>query len=64
VPAERLLVETDSPYLAPVPHRGRPCRPAMVQDTLRFIARLREADPDELGRTVVESAALAFALPG
>jgi hypothetical protein len=35
----------------------------MVQDTLRFIARLREADPDELGRAVIESAAAAFALP-
>jgi TatD DNase family protein len=63
VPVERLLVETDSPYLAPVPYRGRPCRPAMVQDTLRFIARLREADPDELGRAVIASAAAAFALP-
>ena len=63
VPVERLLVETDSPYLAPVPHRGRPCRPAMVQDTLRFIAGLRGADPDELARQVVESADAAFALP-
>jgi TatD DNase family protein len=64
VPVERLLVETDSPYLAPVPHRGRPCRPAMVLDTLRFIAGLREIDSDELGRAVVENAEAAFALPG
>jgi TatD DNase family protein len=64
VPVERLLVETDSPYLAPVPHRGRPCRPQMVLDTLRFIADLRGVDPDELGRAVVESADAAFALPG
>ena len=63
VPVERLLVETDSPYLAPVPHRGRPCRPAMVLDTLRFIAGLRGVEPDELARAVVESADAAFALP-
>jgi TatD DNase family protein len=64
VPAERLLVETDSPYLAPVPHRGRPCRPAMVLDTLRFVAELRGEDPEALGRAVVASADAAFALPG
>jgi TatD DNase family protein len=63
VPVERLLVETDSPYLAPVPHRGRPCRPAMVLDTLRFIAGLRGVEPAELARAVVESADAAFALP-
>jgi TatD DNase family protein len=63
VPVERLLVETDSPYLAPVPHRGRPCRPAMVLDTLRFIAGLRGVEPDELARAVVENADAAFALP-
>ncbi len=64
VPVELLLVETDSPYLAPVPHRGRPCRPAMVLDTLRYVAELRGVDADELGRAVVENAAAAFALPG
>jgi TatD DNase family protein len=63
MPVERLLVETDSPYLAPVPHRGRPCRPFMVQDTLRFIARLRGVEPDVLGAAVVASAAAAFAPP-
>jgi TatD DNase family protein len=63
VPAERLLVETDSPYLAPVPNRGKPCRPAMVLDTLAFIASLRGDDPAELGRAVVASAEAAFALP-
>ncbi|HEY1478452.1 MAG TPA: TatD family hydrolase [Gaiellales bacterium] len=63
MPAERLLVETDSPYLAPVPHRGKPCRPAMVLDTLRFVAGLRGDDPETLGRAIVESADAAFALP-
>jgi TatD DNase family protein len=64
MPLERLLVETDSPYLAPVPHRGRPCRPQMVLDTLRFIAELRGVEPDELAEAVVENADAAFALPG
>ena len=41
VPSERLLIETDSPFLAPVPHRGRPCEPAFVADTARFLADLR-----------------------
>jgi TatD DNase family protein len=46
LPIERLLIETDSPFLAPVPHRGRPCEPAFVADTARFLARLR-AEPLE-----------------
>ena len=41
VPQERLLVETDSPFLAPVPHRGKPCEPAFVHDTAAFVAELR-----------------------
>ena len=41
VPLDRLLIETDSPFLAPVPHRGRPCEPAFVADTARFLAGLR-----------------------
>jgi TatD DNase family protein len=41
IPLERLLIETDSPFLAPVPHRGRPCEPAFVADTARFVAALR-----------------------
>lgn len=41
IPEDRLLIETDSPFLAPVPHRGRPCEPAFVADTARFLAELR-----------------------
>jgi TatD DNase family protein len=41
VPQDRLLIETDAPFLAPVPHRGRTCEPAFVSDTARFLAALR-----------------------
>ena len=41
LPAERLLVETDSPYLAPVPHRGKPNQPAWVRHVAEFVADLR-----------------------
>lgn len=41
LPADKLLIETDSPFLAPVPHRGRACEPAYVADTARFLAGLR-----------------------
>jgi TatD DNase family protein len=49
VPLESLLVETDSPFLAPVPHRGKKCEPAFVADTASFVAGLRGEDPDALG---------------
>ena len=48
VPEGRLLVETDSPFLAPVPHRGRVCEPAYVADTAAFIAGLRGTDAARL----------------
>jgi TatD DNase family protein len=48
IPADRLLVETDSPFLAPVPHRGRPCEPAYVADTARFVADLRGESLEDL----------------
>jgi TatD DNase family protein len=48
LPQDRLLIETDSPFLAPVPHRGRPCEPAFVADTARFLAGLRGEDVDDL----------------
>lgn len=48
VPEDRLLVETDSPFLAPVPHRGRVCEPAYVADTAAFIAALRGTDTERL----------------
>ncbi len=47
-PADRILVETDAPYLAPVPLRGKRCEPAYVVHTARFVAGLRGVSPDEL----------------
>ncbi|MCG7348723.1 TatD family hydrolase [Sphingomonas sp. ACRSK] len=51
LPRERLLVETDAPFLAPVPHRGRPGEPAYVADTCRFLAELRGEDVEGLADT-------------
>ena len=48
VPRDRLLVETDSPFLAPVPHRGKKCEPGYVRDTAAFIAELRGETVDDL----------------
>ena len=41
MPSDRILVETDSPYLAPVPHRGKTNEPALVKHTAQFVADLR-----------------------
>jgi len=51
VPNDRLLVETDAPFLAPVPNRGKICEPAFVRDTAEFLAELRRQDFDDLART-------------
>jgi len=48
VPADRLLVETDAPWLAPVPHRGKQNQPAFVVDTAAFVAQLRGCTASEL----------------
>lgn len=48
LPAEHILVETDAPFLAPVPHRGQKCEPAFVADTARFVAELRGEEPAAL----------------
>ncbi|MGC6399518.1 TatD family hydrolase [Sphingomonas sp. FW199] len=48
LPEDRLLIETDAPFLAPVPHRGKTGEPAFVADTCRFLAGLRGVDPEAL----------------
>lgn len=51
IPDERLLVETDSPFLAPIPHRGKTGEPAFVRNTAEFVADLRETSLEALGET-------------
>ena len=48
LPGDRMLIETDAPFLAPVPHRGKPGEPAFVADTAAFIANLRGEQTEEL----------------
>lgn len=50
LPLDRLLVETDAPFLAPVPHRGNPCEPAFVADTAAFLAKIRDESFEELAK--------------
>ena len=50
LPADRLLVETDAPFLAPIPHRGRTGEPAFVADTARFVAQLRGVAAESLAQ--------------
>lgn len=55
VPLERMLIETDSPYLAPVPYRGKLNQPAYVRHVAEEIARLRGISADEVGRATSEN---------
>ena len=50
LPADQMLVETDSPFLAPVPHRGQKCEPAFVADTANFVAELRGEAAEDLAQ--------------
>ena len=63
VPGERILAETDSPYLAPQPVRGRPNEPANVAHTLAALAQARGEEPAELERQIERNAAECFSLP-
>jgi TatD DNase family protein len=61
LPIERLLVETDAPFLAPVPHRGRPGEPAFVADTATFLAELRGEPVEQLMTRTAENFHALFA---
>lgn len=62
-PLDRLLVETDSPYLAPVPHRGRRNQPAHVVDVGQAIAELRQLPTESVREATARTAAVAFGIP-
>ena len=63
IPAERMLVETDCPYLAPVPHRGKPNQPAFVKHTAEFIAALRGESYDQVAQATTENFRVLFRPP-
>jgi TatD DNase family protein len=61
-PADRLLVETDAPFLSPVPHRGQPNRPAWVAIVGEAVAETRGDQASDLAATTTEATRVAFAL--
>ena len=61
VPLERLLVETDAPYLAPVPHRGRRNEPAFAIETARVLAAAKGIDPADLAAATRANTLRVFA---
>jgi TatD DNase family protein len=63
VPLDRMLIETDSPFLAPIPHRGKRNEPAFVVEVARKIAELRHLSPEEVGLQTAENFRRFFSLP-
>jgi TatD DNase family protein len=61
LPLDRLLVESDCPYLAPVPHRGKRNEPAFVRETLRCLAEVKGSEADEVERATDENFRRLFA---
>jgi TatD DNase family protein len=55
LPEDRILVETDAPFLAPIPHRGQVCEPAFTADTARFVAALRGQTPEALAEATTRN---------
>ena len=60
VPLDRILVETDSPYLAPVPHRGKENQPAYVRDVADYLAVVKQVDIDTLGQATTANFSRLF----
>lgn len=64
VPLERMLIETDSPFLAPVPYRGKRNEPAFVKETARQIGGLRGLSPEEIGNQTARNFYRFFSISG
>lgn len=62
VPADRLLLETDAPFLTPKPHRGKICEPKHIRDIAEFLAGLRELEAEELATQTTKNAQVLFGL--
>lgn len=62
IPLDRLLLETDAPYLSPAPFRGQPNEPARLRQTAEFVAQLRGVAYDDLARRTTENARRAYGL--
>ncbi len=62
IPLDKLLIETDSPWLAPVPHRGKPNQPGFVREVAEFIANLKGISVDELANITTNNFYDLFAI--
>lgn len=63
-PEDQLLIETDAPYLAPVPYRGKTCTPKMMIETAKVLAEIRNTTPEKIGNLTERNAKRAFGLEG
>jgi TatD DNase family protein len=63
LPLDRILVETDAPYLAPVPHRGKTNQPAYVRFVAAEIARVRDASPEAIAAATTRNFVRLFRPP-
>jgi TatD DNase family protein len=63
IPLDRLLLETDAPYLAPAPHRGKRNEPAFVEEVAKHVAAVRKVGLEAVARRTVENTATLFRLP-
>ncbi len=59
-PIERILTETDAPFVAPVPHRGKECEPWMVEEVAKKIAEIKGLDPESVRQQILENVKILF----